>query len=186
MLSARAWRRWLLGAELGCDPADVPIVADGRGKPRLAGSPEAELTFSATRSRDLALVAVSRRMEVGVDVEAVDPATDVERFAARFLTAAEQRALARLPAEQRRDALFACWTRKEAYLKGVGVGLSVAAESVEAWAGDDRPTTVAGWSVHALAVRPGFAAAVAGADPRTWLPSGPDKPDESIFPRSLQ
>jgi 4'-phosphopantetheinyl transferase len=181
LITARAWRRGLLAAELGCDPGEVPIVVDGRGKPRLAGWRDAELSFSAARSRDLALVALSRRMEVGVDVEAIDPATDVERFAARFLTSAEQRALAQLPAGQRRAALFACWTRKEAYLKGIGAGLSIPPETVDAWAGDDRPVAVAGWSVHALAVRPGFAAAVAGADPRAWTPSGPNKPDQALF-----
>jgi 4'-phosphopantetheinyl transferase len=179
LLTARAWRRHLLAAELGCDPGEVAIVVDGNGKPRLAGFGDTGLQFSASRSRDLALVALSRRMKVGVDVEAIDPATAVEPFAARFLSSAEQHALAQRPAEQRRDALFACWTRKEAYLKGTGEGLAVPPATVEVWAGDDRPVTVGDWSVHSLRAEPGFAAAVAGADPNAWTPSGPHKPDES-------
>ena len=115
-----------------------------------------------------------------MDVEAVDAATGVERFAERFLSGVEQRALARRPSERRRDALFACWTRKEAYLKGKGEGLSVSPATVEVWAGDDRPVTPAGWSVHALAAGPGFAGAVAGAEMRGWIPSGPHKPNEEL------
>jgi hypothetical protein len=140
-----------------------------------AGARDAELRFNASRSRELTLVALSRRMEVGVDVEAVDPATDVERFAARYLSEVEQRALAEQPPEQRREGLFACWTRKEAYLKGKGDGLSVLPATVEVWGGDDRPVTVSGWSVHSLAAGPGFAAAVAGSESHGWMPSGPHK-----------
>jgi 4'-phosphopantetheinyl transferase len=180
LLAARAWRRHLLATELRCDPGDVAIRVDRRGKPHIADSRDAGLRFSAARSRDLTLVALSRRMEVGVDVEAVDPATDVERFAARFLSEIEQRALAERPPEQRRDALFACWTRKEAYLKGRGDGLSVSPATVEVWAGDDRPVTLSEWSVHSLAAGPGFAAAVAGGEPHGWMPSGPHKRNASI------
>lgn len=180
-LTARAWRRHLIAAELGCEPREVPIVVDSRGKPRLAGARDGKLRFNASRSRDRTLVGLSRRMEVGVDLEAVDPAIGVERFAARFLSAGEQDALARRPLEQRRDALFTCWTRKEAYLKGTGLGLSVPPATVQAWAGDDRPVTLADWSVHSLAVAPGFAAAVAGADPHGWIPCGPYTPNEPIF-----
>lgn len=181
LLTARAWRRRLLAAELGCDPGEVTIVVDGRGKPRLAGARDGELRFNASRSRDRTLVGLSRRMEVGVDLEAVDPAIDVERFAARFLSAGEQHALAQRPLEQRPDALFACWARKEAYLKGTGVGLSVPPATVQVWAGDDRRVTLADWSVHSLAVATGFAAAVAGADPHGWTPSGPYTPNEPMF-----
>ena len=175
LLAARGWRRHLLAAELECDPGEVPIVVDRRGKPRIGGARDAELRFNASRSRELTLVALSRRMEVGVDVEAVDPATDVERFAARYLSEVEQRALAEQPPEQRREGLFACWTRKEAYLKGKGDGLSVLPATVEVWGGDDRPVTVSGWSVHSLAAGPGFAAAVAGSESHGWMPSGPHK-----------
>jgi 4'-phosphopantetheinyl transferase len=181
-LSARAWRRHLLAAELGCDPRALAIVADERGKPRLEGD-QAGLRFSTSRSENLALVACSRCMEVGVDLEAISAAIDVEPFAARFLSAAEQRALARRPAPQRREALVACWTRKEAYLKATGAGLSVPPATVEVWADDDRPVTVSGWSVHSLAVAPGFAAAVSGADRPDWSPSGPYKPSPEAFPR---
>lgn len=183
LLTARAWRRHLLAAELGCDPGEVPIIVDSRGKPRLAGARDGELRFNASRSRDRTLVGLSRLMEVGVDLEAVDPAIDVERFAARFLSTGEQDALAQRPLDQRPDALSACWTRKEASLKATGAGLSMPPARVHVWAGDDRSVTVADWSVHSLAVAPGFAAAVAGARPHGWTPSGPYTPNEPTFDR---
>ncbi len=175
-LTARAWRRQLLATHLSSDPRTLTIVVDERGKPRLGGD-DAGLRFSTSRSQDLALVACSRHMEVGVDVEAISSGIDVEGFAARFLSPSEQRALARRAVGQRRTALFACWVRKEAYLKATGAGLSVPPATVEVWAGDDRPVTVSGWSVHSVVVGPGFTAAVSGSGPPTWTPSGPHKPN---------
>jgi 4'-phosphopantetheinyl transferase len=179
-LTARAWRRQLLAAHLGSDACALTIVADERGKPRLDGD-DAGLRFSTSRSEDLALVACSLHMEVGVDIEAISPRTDVEGFAARFLSASEQRALATRAAGQRRTALFDCWTRKEAYLKATGTGLSVAPATVEVWAGDDRPVIVSGWAVHSLVVAPGFTAAVSGSGRPDWTPSGPHKPNLAIL-----
>jgi 4'-phosphopantetheinyl transferase len=178
-LAARGWRRRVLAAQLGCEPADVPIVVDDRGKPQVhSGHADGgRLRFSASRSGELCLIACSWAMEVGVDIEAVDPRTDVSRFAARFLTASEQRSLAALPEQERRQALFECWARKEAYLKGTGEGLDVPTASIEVWAGDRRPLTIGGWRVHSLSVEPGFAAAVAGSSPADWTPSGPRQQD---------
>jgi 4'-phosphopantetheinyl transferase len=174
-LTARAWRRHLLSAQLERDPRALKIVVDERGKPRLTGD-DAGLRFSTSRSEDLGLVACSRRMEIGVDVEAIVPLTDAEGFAARFLSASEQSALATRPVEHRRAALFACWTRKEAFLKATGSGLSVPPRTVEVWTGDDRPIALSGWSVQTLLVPRGFAAAIAGSGRPGWTPSGPYKP----------
>jgi 4'-phosphopantetheinyl transferase len=179
-LTARGWRRHLVAAQLGCDPGALTIVVDERGKPRLDGD-DVGLRFSTSRSEGLALVACSRCMEVGVDVEAISPSTDVEGFAARFLSASEQRALNTRPVEHRRTGLFACWARKEAYLKATGAGLSVPPATVKVWAGDDRPVRVSGWSVHSLVVPAGFTAAVSGSGQPDWTPSGPYEPDLTIF-----
>jgi 4'-phosphopantetheinyl transferase len=179
-LTARAWRRHLLAAQLGRDPRALTIVVDERGKPRLDGD-DARVRFSTSRSENLGLVACSRRMEVGVDLEAISPLTDVEGFAARFLSASEQRALATRPVEQRRTALFACWTRKEAYLKATGSGLSVPPATVEVGVGDCRPVTVSEWAVHSLIVPAGFSAAVSGSGRPDWTPSGPHWPDMALF-----
>jgi 4'-phosphopantetheinyl transferase len=169
-LAARGWLRRLLADQLLCAPGEVRIVTSDGGKPRLAGT---DLCFSAARSAGIALYATSWRMDVGVDVEAIRPA-DVERIAARFFSQGERRALASLPPAQRLAASFQCWTRKEAYAKGIGAGLTFPLRSVEVWAGGRQHVTVSGWSVHQVDMAaPGFAAAVAGAGLADRVPKAP-------------
>jgi 4'-phosphopantetheinyl transferase len=168
-LAARASLRRLAASQLGCAPQDVPIVADDRGKPSIAGS---ELRFSTSRSGDVALHAFSWSIEVGVDVEAIRATIDLDAFAARFFSVAEQRALASLLPEQRLEAAFQCWTRKEAYAKGVGDGLSFPLRGLHV--GLSGYCRVApGWSVHDVAVAPGFAASVAVSAADHWIPTAP-------------
>jgi 4'-phosphopantetheinyl transferase len=171
-VAARGWLRHLLARQLLCAPSEVPIVTDDLGKPRIAGS---NLRFSAAHSAGIALYATSWTMEVGVDIESIQATADVDRIAARFFTRAEQRALASLPPAQRRDASFRCWTRKEAYGKGIGTGLDFPLDTIDVWPADGRSATVSGWSVHQVAVPAGLAAAVAGADTDGWIPGIPDR-----------
>ena len=171
-VAARRWLRHLLARQLLCVPSEVPIVTDDLGKPRIAGS---DLRFSAARSGGIALYATSWTMEVGVDIESIRAAADVDGIAARFFTRAERRALASLPPAQRRDASFRCWTRKEAYGKGIGTGLDFPLDAVDVWSDDGRSARVSGWSVHQVAVPAGLAAAVAGADTEEWIPGLPHR-----------
>jgi phosphopantetheinyl transferase len=114
-------------------------------------------------------------MDVGVDVEVIRATADIDGIAARFFSRAEQRALASLPPAQRLAASFQCWARKEAYVKGIGAGLTFPLRTVEVWVGGRRPVTVSGWSVHQVDMAPGFAAAVAGADIGAWVPKVPGR-----------
>jgi 4'-phosphopantetheinyl transferase len=167
-VAGRGWLRHVLAGQLGCAPAAVAIVADDpAAKPRLAGG---ELRFNAARSDDVAVFVTSATREVGIDVEAVRGDVDVDRLLARFGAPAERRALAALAPEARRDAWFRLWARKEAYVKGVGLGLAVPLATVDVWSAADRAATVAEWSIHDLEVAPGFAAAVAAADLGGWAP----------------
>ena len=161
-LAARGWLRHLLASQLGCVPGDVPMVTGDRGKPRLACS---DLFFSASRTTNIALYATSWRMDVGVDIEAIRTIADVDGIVARFMSPAEQRALASLPPAHRLPAFFQCWTRKEAYVKGIGTGLGFPLADLDVWHGGRRRATVSGWSIHQVDVAPGFAAAVAGSGP---------------------
>jgi 4'-phosphopantetheinyl transferase len=169
-LAARGWLRRLLASQLLCAPGEVRLVTGDCGKPRLTRS---DLCFSAARSAGIALYATSWRMEVGVDVEAIRATADIEGIAARFFSRAEQRALASLPPAQRLVAFFQCWTCKEAYVKGIGAGLSFPLRTVDAWVGGGQPAIVSGWSVHQVDVAPGFAAGVAGAGLGEWFPKVP-------------
>jgi 4'-phosphopantetheinyl transferase len=162
---AWAWRRHALAALLDCRAGEVAFVAGRDGKPRVLGS---DLRFSASRSDGIAVLAISREVEVGVDVEAIRAIDDLDRLARRFMSASERAALAARPAARRQAGWFDCWTRKEAYVKGLGTGLSLPLAGVEVWSGDERPATIGGWRVLNIRVAPGYAAAVAGSDAGTW------------------
>lgn len=166
----RGWLRELLGVELDCGAADLEFVPGAYGKPTLPGS---SLRFNASHSAGLLLVATSWTMEVGVDVEEIRTNAEVERIAARFFSLKEQSALAALANAPRLVASFECWTRKEAYLKGVGVGLRVPLDQVEVWDGASTTVTLDGWRVHSFRLFDGYAAAVAGQDPGEWSPPAP-------------
>jgi 4'-phosphopantetheinyl transferase len=171
-LATRGRLRHLLARQLGCAPAEITIVTGEYGKPRLACS---ELSFSVARTGGIALYATSWTIEVGVDIEAIRVTADVDGIAARFMSPAEQRALASLPPEQHLAASFQCWTRKEAFVKGIGTGLGFPLRDVDVWDGGRRPAMVSGWSVHDVYVAPRLAAAVAGASLGDWVPQVPHR-----------
>ncbi len=93
-----------------------------RRKPRLAGG--LDVRFNVAHSEGLALFAFASRREVGVDLERIRARVDRTAVAEQFLAPAEARALDRLAPRARRSAFFRCWTRKEAYVKARGEGLS--------------------------------------------------------------
>jgi 4'-phosphopantetheinyl transferase len=125
--------RIALSEVLGCDPAGLAWSSGALGKPGLAPPEPAEsprpgrstLHFNLSHSGTHALLAWSNRYEVGVDVECVRALPEHESLAAVHYTADERCELAALPAGQRERAFFVTWTRKEAALKAVGVGLHV-------------------------------------------------------------
>jgi len=84
-----------------------------------------DVTFNLSHSGGIAMLAFTRRREIGIDVEQVRRDFDVEAIANRFFSAAEHAQLAELPAANRFEAFFRCWTRKEAYIKATGEGLSL-------------------------------------------------------------
>ena len=122
---ARALLRRLLGARLGTRPEAVELEYGPQGKPvlarRLASS---GLRFNLSHCDDLAVYAFSPGREIGVDVEAVRPLRDADAIAARFFSASENRTYLSLDSRDRPLGFFHCWTRKEAFIKALGDGLS--------------------------------------------------------------
>src|SRR5206468_3118518 len=95
------------------------------GKPALTRASASEpVRFNLSHSGSLALVAVTAGRDVGVDVERVRPEPNLEQIASRFFSAREAATLHALPVRLRTKAFFACWTRKEAFVKARGNGLS--------------------------------------------------------------
>lgn len=162
-VTAHVALRVLLGAHLGTEPGGVRLVAEDcpscggpHGRPAAA---DAELHFSLSHSQDLVLLAFARS-PVGVDVEALLPPEAVDDVAAE-LHPRETAELATLPPHARPVALARAWVRKEAYLKGLGIGLAHGIAADYVGTGRSPGPAPPGWSVADVAVPPGFAAAVA-------------------------
>jgi 4'-phosphopantetheinyl transferase len=120
--------RWLvravLSSYLNIDPARVPIVYEPHGKPVLTAGGD-DLTFNLSHSEGDAVLAVSRIRSLGVDIERIRPLSDLEGMCATVFAPREVERWRTLPPEDRLHAFFSLWTRKEAYIKAVGAGLSL-------------------------------------------------------------
>jgi 4'-phosphopantetheinyl transferase len=176
-IAARGSLRSLLGAYLTIEPDRLQFAYDAFGKPRLAGEkPLTSMKFSVSHSEDLALLGFARGHKNGVDVEHIRPDIDVEDLAARYFSPSEFQKLRALPADQKREAFYCGWTRKEAYLKGRGEGLSFPLNRVEVSLTPGEPAMILKasgdrgvsrrWIVQHLSPAPGYigAAAVEGRD----------------------
>lgn len=171
-VAAHAALRRVLARYLDASPGDIRFRSGPRGKPYLAGADRrGDVRFNLSDSGDLALCAVTRGREIGVDVERLRRDAPVLDLARRWLAPSEVAALRALPPPRRTAAFFACWTRKEAYVKAHGgsiirslrtFAVSVAPEdrAVEVVVHDD-PDAARRWTVVSLDVAPGFAGAVA-------------------------
>lgn len=171
-IAARGILRILLGRYLNLEPGRLNFCYGSHGKPALAEkSGEDTLSFNVSHSHRLALFALARGREVGVDVEYVRSDLELAEIAARFFSPQEAATLRSLPAEMRMEAFFACWTRKEAYIKARSEGLSLALDgfSVSLVPGEpamllntrEDPSEAARWTLRELKPGPGYAAALA-------------------------
>ncbi|HSB62056.1 MAG TPA: 4'-phosphopantetheinyl transferase superfamily protein [Vicinamibacteria bacterium] len=133
----RAALRVLLAGYLGRSPRELVLACGRGGKPRLA---EARLRFNVSHSGTLALLAFAFDREIGVDLEEERELPDALCIARRFFAPAERRALASLAEAEVIPAFFRCWTRKEAFIKATGGGLSHPLDSFEvSFARADEP-----------------------------------------------
>ena len=130
-VAAHGALRLILGGYLGCEPGDLQGVTGPFGKPALRDQEGPEgIRFNLSHAQGLALCAFARGREVGVDVEPVR--AEVSRgLAERFFAPGEVAALHALPAEAQPEGFFRCWTRKEAYIKARGEGLSLPLDQFE-------------------------------------------------------
>ncbi len=124
----RALLRSLLGRYLGSAPEDVQFEYGAYDKPHLAG---AGPWFNLSHSGTVALYALTTAAEVGIDVELDDADFARERIAERFFSPAEVAVLRSLPESRQPRAFLNCWTRKEAFIKARGDGLSLPLDSFD-------------------------------------------------------
>ncbi|GLF95960.1 4'-phosphopantetheinyl transferase family protein [Streptomyces yaizuensis] len=156
--------RRLLGARLGVEPAEVVMERrpcahcdKPHGRPVVPGDP---VHFSLSHTAGGVLIALAATA-VGVDIEGRPSASAVDDIAGQ-LHPRERAELAGFASEERQWAFARCWTRKEAYLKATGAGLTEDLSLTHVGAGP-VPAGVPGWSITDVRTDPGYAAAVAVA-----------------------
>jgi 4'-phosphopantetheinyl transferase len=117
--------RRLLAEYLDMPAADISLAYSPRGKPMLGGTRTGtSLHFNLAHTHDLALVAVTRGCDIGVDVERLRAVSHLESIARRYFHPAELGAILNARAESRNKAFLRCWTAKEAVVKAIGAGLT--------------------------------------------------------------
>src|SRR5271163_517516 len=124
-IHCRSALRFLLARYLGVSPAGIRFEYLSGGKPQLiAEQNPRRLQFNLSHSNNMALIAVGSELRLGVDIEKIRDNVDTAALAERFFSPRERAGLRALPGHLRVPAFFACWTRKEAFLKATGTGLS--------------------------------------------------------------
>lgn len=166
--------RSILSRYLGQAPREIRFRYTAAGKPVLeeeSGTPP--LTFNLAHSDGLAVFAVTRTGEVGIDVERVREMPDWQTIAETFFPPLEQARLRAAPPPQRRAVFFQTWTRQEALLKASGVGLGGLDRGPERATNGEKPgsqrvANAGAWSVYPFEPAKGFVAALAIGRTGRW------------------
>jgi len=163
---ARGTLRTLLGEYLACSPEKIRFTYSQYGRPQLDGTDHGGLSeFNISHSGNIVVLAFARNRRVGIDIEHVRRDFNTMEIAQRFFSLAEREALRQVPMNQRYEAFFTCWTRKEAFIKALGEGLSHPLDQFDV-------SLAPGFPAALLATRPD------AADARRWslwnvnVPSG--------------
>lgn len=169
---ARSALRLLLGRYLHTEANRIQFHYGANGKPWLPAA--ADIQFNASHSGSIALLAFTLQCAIGIDTEQIRPLPNSHMIADRFFCAEEAAELRSLPAAEREHAFLLCWTRKEAYLKAVGGGLSAPLDCFRVSLRPGEParfihfahgiTNHTGWTLHDLSSPPRYAAALAYDD----------------------
>ena len=175
---ARGALREILGLYMSRAAQSVSFCHGPQGKPALDGESGIDaIHFNVSHSHGLALFAVTRRREVGIDLEFIREGLDAEQLAGRFFSQREIATLRALPTGLRKHAFFLCWSRKEAYIKARGEGLSMPLDQFDVSLIPGEPAALLGtrpdsdeaarWSLRDLSVAPGYVSALA-VEGRGW------------------
>jgi 4'-phosphopantetheinyl transferase len=163
---ARGLLRELLGKYLQQAPPDLEFSYGQHGKPSLSGRDASSgLCFNLSHSAGLVVYAIARERNLGIDVEHVRPESAGEDIAKRYFSVCEVSELQTLPADEKVEGFFHCWTRKEAYLKATGMGLQIPLDSFAVSLLPGKPAEFLGgveprWHLDAHHPAEGYVAAV--------------------------
>ena len=178
-IAARGMLRKILSLYINRQPYEFIFEHNKFGKPFLphefGGS---KFRFNLSHSHGLALYAIVLNHEIGIDVEYIREDFKEFEIANRFFSPEEVAVLNSLPVESQKEAFFLCWTRKEAFLKAKGKGLSIPLDQFEVSLTPGQPAKllktrydrkdISNWSLFHLTTKPGFAAALAVEDFQKW------------------
>ncbi len=171
--------RKLIGDYLQQEPSQIRFQYQAKGKPVLDKRSSEGLQFNLSHSEGIALLALTRHREIGVDVEFVRLLSDAKKIAERFFSQRERADLGGVASKDQTAAFFNCWTRKEAYLKARGEGMSreldqfsvslVPGEPARLLSVQWDPKEVGRWSMLSLRPTPDYVAALV-VEGRDWKP----------------
>ena len=140
--ATRGILRHILARYLRTTPQDIRFQSGPFGKPLLQGPMDPPLHFNVAHSQQLALYAVSRDFEIGIDLEGDRKSLDYAGLAKRICSADELMTFLKLPQTDQREAFFRCWTRKEAFVKAIGKGFSFPLKNVRVSFTADEPSRI--------------------------------------------
>jgi 4'-phosphopantetheinyl transferase len=179
-VAGRGLLRMILSPYVGVSPGEIIFTYGSRGKPGLARQESRpSIEFNLAHSGGTAMYAITRDRPVGVDIESMKHDLSFESVAEHFFSSVEVAALRSLPEDMQRTAFFKCWTRKEAYIKALGDGLSCPLSDFDVsltpgeparlldvkWASEEASR----WCMKDIESVPGCAAALVVAGPRCRL-----------------
>jgi len=170
--------RKILGCYLDVDPSELRFCYGKNGKPRLAELfDNGMIHFNMSHSEGLALYGFSLDREIGVDIERFCEIPEIDKIVEQIFSRKEKDIFRSLPENEKKEAFFKCWTRKEAFVKAVGDGLSRSLDKFEVSVVPDEPTRLLRiegdskrghqWSIQDLQPAPGFIGAFA-VNGRSW------------------
>jgi len=180
--------RQVLGSYLECPPEQVRFGQNAFGKPHISSAGAgADIRFNMSHSGDAVLIGVTSGRHIGVDIELMRQVRDLAAIAKSNFTEAERAFIYSYPPDLQQKAFFTCWARKEAFIKAVGKGLSIAVNTFDSSIPSGQPGTrivapkeapdVESWWIADLTVPTEYAGAIAIEEGfkrltyHTWTPA---------------
>ncbi|HLJ36063.1 MAG TPA: 4'-phosphopantetheinyl transferase superfamily protein [Ktedonobacteraceae bacterium] len=176
--------RILLGRYLDVDPRQLRFRTNAYGKPSVESPIHgAQLHFNLSHAHELVVFAFTYLGEVGIDIEYKRATVEYEALAKHSFSSSEYTVLHNLPEHMKQEAFFNCWTRKEAYIKARGMGLSLPLDLFDVSLQPGEPAAlldsrenaqeVTRWTFEAMTMPPEYAGALAveghGWNVNYWL-----------------
>ncbi|MEO8971993.1 MAG: 4'-phosphopantetheinyl transferase superfamily protein [Ktedonobacteraceae bacterium] len=164
--------RILLGRYLDVDPRQLLFRTNAYGKPSVESPARGEqLHFNLSHTHELVVYAFTATGEVGIDIEYTRANVEYEALAKHSFSPSEYAVIGDLPADLKQEAFFNCWTRKEAYIKARGMGLSLPLDLFDVSLKPGEPAAlldsrenaqeVARWTFQAMTMPPEYVGALA-------------------------